>query len=494
MAELVDAADSKSVFERSGSSSLPRGTKQQYLRVSNSLSDPKKPATWPVFLCLSIYPCLPLSVVSLYPCLYPEKNTELWDTRMKRADIKRRPLADTTLAGLEPESKEYRELDGSGLYFRVKPDGGKSWQLRYKRPTGNWAWMGLGGYPEVSGALARDKAAELRKVVSSGADPLEQKRSAKAAIDAAKTRTFRAAADAWLKAKEEKGLAPSTLNKIRTYLDKDILPALGDKPLDEITRTDCAELQASIEARDAHNVAEKCRTWINQIFGRAIGLGLTENDPGSRLRDIAAQAPKTQQHPHLLEPELGYFLTALKNTPSRLTARTAAWLCIWTASRPGMVRLAEWKEFDLDKATWTTPAAKMKMRRDFVCPLPHQAVSALKELHCLTGRSRWLFPGVGAKNPTISENTINKVFATIGYKGRLVGHGTRHTASTLLREHGWPKEHVEAQLAHKEEGISGVYNKAQYLEHRITMMQWYADYLDALERGNVVQGQFDKAQ
>lgn len=116
--------------------------------------------------------------------------------------------------------------------------------------------MGLGGYPEVSGALARDKAADLRKVVSSGADPLEQKLSAKAAIDAAKTRAFRAAAEAWLKAKEEKGLAPSTLHKIRTYLDKDILPALGDKPLDD----DCADLQASLEARDAHNVAEKCRT------------------------------------------------------------------------------------------------------------------------------------------------------------------------------------------------------------------------------------------
>lgn len=79
-----------------------------------------------------------------------------------------------------------------------------------------------------------------------------------------------------------------------------------------------------------------------------------------------------------------------------------------------MVRLAEWKEFDLDKAIWTTPAAKMKMRRDFVCPLPQQAVTALRDLHCLTGRSRWIFPGVGAKKTTISENTINKVFATIG--------------------------------------------------------------------------------
>ena len=411
---------------------------------------------------------------------------------MKRSEIKRRPLADTVLTSLEAETKEYRELDGSSLYFRVKADGGKSWQLRYKKPSGTWAWLGLGGYPEVSGELARSKAADLRKTISDGIDPLEQKRAAKVAIETAKSRTFRAAADDWLQAKVDKGLADSTLSKIRTYLDKDILPALGDKPLDEITRTDCAALQASIEARAAHNVAEKCRTWVNQIFGRAIGLGLTENDPASRLRDIAAPAPKTQQHPHLLEPELPEFLRALKTTTSRLTAKTAAWLCIWTASRPGMVRLAEWKEIDLDAGTWTTPADKMKMRRDHVAPLPRQAIDALRELHRLTGRNRWLFPGVGPKNPTISENTINKVFASIGYKGRLVGHGTRHTASTLLRENGWQKDHIEAQLAHKEEGISGIYNKAQYLEQRTTMMQWYADHLDKLAAGNVVQGQFGK--
>jgi integrase len=152
-----------------------------------------------------------------------------------------------------------------------------------------------------------------------------------------------------------------------------------------------------------------------------------------------------------------------------------------------MVRLAEWKEVNLETGLWTTPATKMKMRRDFVCPLPAQAIEALKELNALTGRSRWLFPGVGPKNPTISENTINKVFSTIGYKRRLVGHGTRHTASILLREHGFPKEHVEAQLAHKEGGVSGVYNKAHYLEHRVKMMQWYADHLDKLATKNAAQ-------
>lgn len=406
---------------------------------------------------------------------------------MKRSEIKRRPLADTALAGLEPDQKEYRELDSPGLYFRVKADGGKSWQLRYKKQSGQWAWLGLGGYPEISGTLARKKATDLRKMIAEGIDPLEQKRADRIAVEASNTRTFRAAANGWLQAKIDKGLADSTLDKIRTYLEKDILPALGDKLLDNITRTDCAALQASIEARDAHNVAEKCRTWVNQIFGRAIGLGLTENDPASRLRDIAAPAPKTKQHPHLLEPELPDFLRALKTTTSRLPARTAAWLCLWTASRPGMVRLAEWSEFNLDDATWTVPAAKMKMRRDHVIPLPSQAVEALRELRNMTGRSKWLFPGTGPKNPTLSENTINKVFAEIGYKGRLVGHGTRHTASTLLRENGWEKDHIEAQLAHKEEGVSGIYNKAQYLEQRTTMMQWYADHLDKLAAGNVVE-------
>lgn len=399
---------------------------------------------------------------------------------MKRSQIKRRPLADTVLASLEPETQEYRELYGDGLYFRVKPNGGKSWQLRYKKPGGSWAWLGLGGYPEVSAALAKSKAAEHRKVVSNGIDPLEQKRATKAALEASRTRTFRSAAAGWFQSKANQGLAESTLKKMRTYLDKDILPALGDKLLDEITRNDCAKLQASIEARAAHNVAEKCRAWLNQIFGRAIGLGLTENDPASRLRDIADAAPATKQHPHLLEEELPAFIRALKNTTSRLPARTAAWLCIWTASRPGMVRFAEWSEFDLGAGIWMIPDEKMKMGRDHVSPLPTQAIEALNELHKVTGRSRWLFPGVGPKNPTISENTINKVFTGVGYKGRLVGHGTRHTASTLLREHGWPKDHIEAQLAHKEGGVAGVYNKAEYLNNRATMMQWYANHLEKL--------------
>ncbi|TXH92759.1 MAG: DUF4102 domain-containing protein [Pseudomonas sp.] len=410
---------------------------------------------------------------------------------MLRSEIKRRPLADTVLSTLEPDAKEYRELDGNGLYFRVKPDGGKSWQLRYKNFEGKWSWLGIGGYPEVGGALARKKAAELRNTISQGIDPLAQRRAEKAAQEAANARLFRITAEDWLAFKQSKGLSEGTLRQVRTYLDKDILPALGDKSLDSITRSDCEALQQSLEQREAHNIAEKCRSWVNQIFGYAIAKGLTENDPASRLLAIAAKAPETKQYPHLLEPELPDFLRALRASTSRLPARTAAWLCIWTASRPGMVRWAEWSEIDLDAATWTTPAAKMKMRRDYISPLPSQAVEALRELRRVTGSSRWLFPGIGSTNPTISENTINKVFASIGYKGRMVGHGSRHTFSTMANEHkaaqGFDKDMIEAQLAHKEQGVAGVYNNAAYVLLRRGMMQWYADRLDQLAQGNVVE-------
>lgn len=148
-----------------------------------------------------------------------------------------------------------------------------------------------------------------------------------------------------------------------------------------------------------------------------------------------------------------------------------------------MVRYATRDEIDFEEGTWAIPAARMKMRRDCVSPLLHQPVAMLIKPHQCTGRSRYLFPGSSKKQPVISENAINFVFTKVGYKRKLVSHGTRHTAITLLREHDRTKDHVEAQLAHKEDGISGAYNNARYLPQRRHMMQSHADYLEALYDG-----------
>lgn len=381
---------------------------------------------------------------------------------MKRSEIKRRPLSDTTIAALEPEDTQYRVQDSPGLYLRVSPKGAKAWNLRYRKPDGRWGWKTLGRYPDLP-------AREARRIALS---PPEE--------DSASV-TFATAAEEWYTHKETSGNSPSSLGQKRRYLDKDILPAIGEKPLTEVTRHDCAKIQAALEQRGARAMAPKMRSWLNQIFSRAIAMGLCELNPASELKALAL--PSTEKsYAHLLEPDLPAFLRALSDTPALLLADVATWMLLRTAARPGMVRYAEWSEIDLGNQLWTIPADKMKMRRAHDVPLSTQVCSDLERLRERTGRSRWLFPGA-RNNPVMSEGTINKVIRTAGYRGKLVGHGARHTASTLLNEHGWPSAHVEAQLAHKEKGVAGIYNRAAYLEPRRAMMQWYSDYLDALRDG-----------
>lgn len=396
---------------------------------------------------------------------------------MKRTQIKRRPMADSVLKTLEPEAKDYQERDSAGLYFRVKKNGGKSWVLRYKRPSGKWAWKGLGGFPAVSGKRAREEAQSLLKRASEGDDlALDNHEEVPRVM-------FTEAAEEWYDRKEKAGRVAGSLKQYRLYLDKDIYPVIGNKALADVTRADCARIQANMEARGAHGIASKVRLWINQIFSLAIGQGKCDLNPASELRHIAEQRPQEKPHPHLLEPELPAFLKALRESESKWLTLIMVRLVLRTACRPGMARFSEWSEFDLDNALWTIPADKMKMRRDHIIPLASQTVAELRELEEVTGRNRYVFPGQGPKSPTMSENTINKCLRLVGYKDKLVGHGSRHTASTLLREHGWNRDFVEMQLAHVEEGVAGVYNQAQYLEKRREMMQWYADYLDWLEFG-----------
>ncbi|CAB3668096.1 tyrosine-type recombinase/integrase [Paraburkholderia rhynchosiae] len=390
------------------------------------------------------------------------------------------PLTVREVEAARPRPKPYGIADGDGLVLWVTPEGSKFWHFRY-RLHGKQPRISLGRFPDVTLQKARQQAATYRTLVADGADPRAKRRIERQRADTSDDGTFRVAAELWYKSKQDAGRSASTLDKIRTYLDKDILVELGSIKLVNITRADCARVQARFEKRDALNVSKKARGWLREIFSQAIARGQCEFNPASELKVIAKPARKARPYPHLLEPELPDFLRALEKSTSRLIAYVAAWMTIWTASRPGMVRYAEWTEVDLDGALWTISAEKMKMRRSHVTPLPSQLVNALGELKKLTGRHQYVFPGIGTKHEVISENTINLVFSKIGYKGRMVGHGIRHTASTLLREHGWVKDHVETQLAHLEEGIAGDYNHARYLAQRRAMVQWYADYLDALK-------------
>lgn len=353
--------------------------------------------------------------------------------------------------------------------------------------------MGLGPYPAVSAKAARKKAQTYHELLASGIDPKAQRDEQKQALERGAA-TFRLIAKEWFAYKSDRGWAPATADKCQTYLNKDILPRLGDIALSSITRHDLNRLMDSIEARGAFNVAEKVRQWLRGIFSFAIAKGHLDINPASELNAVAKKAPPTVHYPYLVEQELPPFLRQLRQQetqhPRTYLTVTAGWLVLLTGNRPGVVQSAQWQEFDLDNALWSIPAHKMKGRRPHLVPLSRQLVVILRDLAQVTGRNPYLFPGRGnygkRDGSTISERTIGNLFNKIGYKGRMTPHGSRHTASTILNEHDWNPRWVDVQLSHKEASgpkVRGEYNHALYLEHRREMMQWYADHLQALELG-----------
>jgi integrase len=148
---------------------------------------------------------------------------------------------------------------------------------------------------------------------------------------------------------------------------------------------------------------------------------------------------------------------------------------------------AEWIEFDFDNARWDVPKERMKMKKPHIVPLARQTLELLELLRSLSGDSKWVFPGMGPENLTMSDGTILMALKRMGYKGEMTGHGFRGVASTILHEAGYPDAHIDVQLAHhKKNKTSGAYDHAKYLEPRTKMMQSWADFLEeTLRTGKV---------
>lgn len=405
---------------------------------------------------------------------------------MKRTDIKRRPLSDTTLAGLEPDSKEYRELDASGLYFRVKPDGQKSWQLRYKKPDGKWSWLGLGGYPEVSGALARQKAAELRTDAAEGKNPMATKQARKAIEVEASNDTFEVLAREW-HASRISNWDTGTAKRVMGALERHVFPVFGKRQYTGILSMEWMDLLRRLETQGILEQMSRVRAYCKDIYDLARVTGRAVNNPLEGVHKFLSSG-KAENYAHVSIEELPALLRAIRSYPHAQDVQLGLSLLTLLAVRPSELREAQWSEFDFQKKLWTIPVERKgrKKGREHLVPLCHQAIEMLTELRTLTGAYPLLFPGRSDRTKPRSDTVFLMALRRLGYEGRQTGHGFRHIASTILNEHGFVADHVEAQLSHKAPGVRGVYNKAQYLEQRTTMMQWYADHLDTLASGNVV--------
>ena len=408
---------------------------------------------------------------------------------MKRSQIKRRPLADTVLASLEPEPKEYRELDGDGLYFRVKPDGSKSWQLRYKKADGKWSWLGLGGYGagdhQLTGEQARRKVRELRDNTAKGGSVLATKQAQKAAELEAANNTFERLAREWYSAKCKTWTGGTAVRTIGA-LEKHVFPVFGKRPFASILPMEWMNFLRAMEETGIVEQTSRVRGMCREVYDLARVTGRATHNPLEGLHKFLLTKP-VENFAHVSLNELPALLRAIRSYPHATDVRLGLQLLTMLACRPSELREARWQEFDLDAGLWLIPAERMKRRREHLIPLPIQAIALLRELHNITGNYQLLFPGRSDTTKPRSNTVFLMALRRLGYEGRQTGHGFRHLASTILNENGFDSQHVEAQLSHVKEGVRGVYDKSTYLEQRKIMMQWYSDHLDRLAAGNVVK-------
>ncbi|CNE01706.1 tyrosine-type recombinase/integrase [Yersinia intermedia] len=399
-------------------------------------------------------------------------------------------LTDIKIKTAKPLDKPYKLADGGGMYLLVKPNGSKYWRMKY-RYAGKEKMLSIGVYPDTSLAEARQKRDEARKVLAADGDPAEVKKTEKLAQKLAVENTFEAIAREWHKSKADRWSLRYRDEIIDTF-EKDIFPYVGKRPIAEIKPMELLETLKRMEKRGALEKMRKVRQRCGEVFRYAIVTGRAEYNPAPDLAS-ALTPPKRQHFPFLTAQELPYFLKDLSGYTGSVITKTATKIIMLTGVRTQELRFARWQDIDFDKGVWEIPAEVMKMKRPHIVPMSEKVMALFQSLKPITGTYPLVFIGRNDHRKPISKESINQVIELLGYKGRLTGHGFRHTMSTILHEQGYNSAWVETQLAHVDKNsIRGTYNHAQYLDGRREMMQWYGDYIDSLTNGSVVQGEFDK--
>lgn len=397
---------------------------------------------------------------------------------MKRSEIKKRPLSPAVLDGLEPEEKEYRELDANGLYFRVQPSGKKSWLFRYKKENGKWSWLSIGSYPAMKAVVARKKAAEFQENIYAGVQ-LETKRKIKQYKIEQENLLFSVLMNDWLATKNGNWDAV-TYDKAVKSINRHIIPAFGERNYLEIAPHEWLDFFRGLqEDLGIYTQVEKLRSYCRSAYNLAKFKNKIESNPLDGMTEFLNKGDRGNMKYVELD-QVGRLIKEIRQHPSRPVAIGLELLAL-LFPRPSELREAVWDDFNLDQAEWIKPAEKTKTGIVHAVPLPQQAVELLRELHTYKTESEYLFPSRDSYEKPISNMTFNVALNRLGYQGRQNPHGFRHIASTALNNKFSDKSQViEACLGHIKKGVKGKYDKAQHFDERIEIMQWWADELDQI--------------
>lgn len=394
----------------------------------------------------------------------------------------------------KPKEKNYKLSDEKGLFLLVHKNGSKYWRFKY-RFADKEKILAFGVYPEISIKEAREMRDQARKQIREGIDPSQEKKIEKLTRHINAENSFESVAREWHEA-QKSGWTERHAKYVLQRIEADIFPAIGFRPINEVTAPELLATVRTVEKRGALDIAHRVLQTSGQIFRYAIATGRATHDVSADLRG-ALQPRKKKHFNKLQEKELPEFLKKLEEYDGEYDGdkqtKLALKLLITTFVRTGELRGARWEEFDFDKKQWRIPASRMKMNEEHIVPLSKQSLAIIEEIRLISGNRELLFPNRIKPMIPISENTILYALYRMGYRGRTTTHGFRATTSTILHENGFNSDIIELQLSHAERNkVKASYNFAKRLPERHEMMQWWADYIDrALAGGgNVVEGKF----
>lgn len=398
------------------------------------------------------------------------------------------PLTDTAIRKTKKAAKPFKVADEKGLFLLVAPSGGKLWRMKY-RFNGKEKLISFGSYPDVSLVRAREKRDQARTLLADGIDPSLNRKVQKAAKVALSANTFDAVGREWF-AKMKPEWVESHSSKIMARLENDIFPWLGNRPIAEITAVEVLTTLKRISDRGAKDTAKRAQQDCGGVFRYAIQTGRASYNPIPDLRGALPSAIGGN-FASITDPvQVGELLRAIDGFKGTFVVKCALRLAPMLFVRPGELRQARWQDFDLEQAEWKFMVSKVKKTdapRIHLVPLSIQAVAILRELHALSGRGEFVFPGARSNGRAMSEAAVNAALRRMGYdtKTEITGHGFRAMARTILHEvHGISPEVIEHQLAHKvPDALGSAYNRTKFLPARKAMMQQWADYLDKLKTG-----------
>lgn len=390
-------------------------------------------------------------------------------------------LTDAQVRKIKPIDKKKRYSDEKGLYLEVTPSGGRFWRLKY-RFNGRESTLTIGSYPEVSLAQARRVRDEARIQLYNNIDPNAAKNQRLEQTD--KSKLFKVLAMQWMQDRKE-AITEGTYLRDLSVFEKDLFPALGDMPIDQIKGKDVLACAKKIEERGALEMAKRSIPLTGRIFRYAIRKGIIENDPTPHLQE--ALKPRKVKHMARLDiSEFPPFLERMDRYHGSILVKTALQLMTLTFVRTAELINMEWNEIDFDNHLWRIPAYKMKMALPHIVPLSRQAIELIESLRPITGNKQFVFYNHSKAKP-LSNNALLSAIRTMGYMGKMTGHGFRGLASTTLHEQGYMHDAIEIQLAHTVgNSVSQAYNHAQHLEYRTKMMQEWSDFIDGLRDGNLI--------